>query len=118
MGAHAGHHIDLVVEQHGPLWIRLRRWIGDKLMRRTRKIEIQLPAGILEDRTQLHKLGDQRPESAGGREPRVGKRDRHPRPRRGHPEGTEILEVRWAVEIFNQKDELVATYELLTMNVP
>jgi len=27
-------------------------------------------------------------------------------------------EVRWAVEIFNQKDELVATYELLTMNVP
>src|SRR4051794_22264862 len=27
-------------------------------------------------------------------------------------------EVRWAVEIFNQEDELVATYELLTMNVP
>ena len=27
-------------------------------------------------------------------------------------------EVRWAVEIFNQKDEIVATYELLTMNVP
>src|SRR6185369_4369927 len=27
-------------------------------------------------------------------------------------------EVRWAVEIFNQKDETVATYELLTMNVP
>jgi oxepin-CoA hydrolase/3-oxo-5,6-dehydrosuberyl-CoA semialdehyde dehydrogenase len=27
-------------------------------------------------------------------------------------------EVRWAVEIFNQKDEVVATYELMTMNVP
>jgi len=27
-------------------------------------------------------------------------------------------EVRWAVQIFNQKDEIVATYELLTMNVP
>jgi oxepin-CoA hydrolase / 3-oxo-5,6-dehydrosuberyl-CoA semialdehyde dehydrogenase len=27
-------------------------------------------------------------------------------------------EVRWAVEIFNQKDELVATYDLLTMNRP
>ena len=26
--------------------------------------------------------------------------------------------VRWAVEIFNQKDELVATYDLLTENVP
>ena len=25
--------------------------------------------------------------------------------------------VRWAVEIFNQKDELVATYDLLTENV-
>jgi oxepin-CoA hydrolase/3-oxo-5,6-dehydrosuberyl-CoA semialdehyde dehydrogenase len=31
---------------------------------------------------------------------------------------TEKGEVRWAVEIFNQKDEIVATYELLTMNVP
>ena len=27
-------------------------------------------------------------------------------------------EVRWAVSIFNQKDEIVATYELMTMNVP
>lgn len=27
-------------------------------------------------------------------------------------------EVRWAVAIFNQKDEIVATYELMTMNVP
>jgi oxepin-CoA hydrolase/3-oxo-5,6-dehydrosuberyl-CoA semialdehyde dehydrogenase len=27
-------------------------------------------------------------------------------------------EVRWAVEILNQKDEIVATYELLTMNLP
>jgi oxepin-CoA hydrolase/3-oxo-5,6-dehydrosuberyl-CoA semialdehyde dehydrogenase len=27
-------------------------------------------------------------------------------------------EVRWAVEVFNQKDEIVATYELMTMNVP
>jgi oxepin-CoA hydrolase / 3-oxo-5,6-dehydrosuberyl-CoA semialdehyde dehydrogenase len=27
-------------------------------------------------------------------------------------------EVRWAVYIFNQKDEVVATYDLLTMNVP
>ena len=26
--------------------------------------------------------------------------------------------VRWAVEIFNQKDDLVATYDLLTENVP
>jgi oxepin-CoA hydrolase/3-oxo-5,6-dehydrosuberyl-CoA semialdehyde dehydrogenase len=26
--------------------------------------------------------------------------------------------VRWAVEIFNQKDELVATYDLLTENIP
>jgi oxepin-CoA hydrolase/3-oxo-5,6-dehydrosuberyl-CoA semialdehyde dehydrogenase len=26
--------------------------------------------------------------------------------------------VRWAVEIFNQKDEMVATYDLLTENVP
>jgi len=26
--------------------------------------------------------------------------------------------VRWAVEIFNQKDELVATYDLLTENTP
>jgi len=27
-------------------------------------------------------------------------------------------QVRWAVEVFNQKDELVATYDLLTMNTP
>jgi len=27
-------------------------------------------------------------------------------------------EVRWAVTVFNQKDEIVATYELMTMNVP
>jgi oxepin-CoA hydrolase/3-oxo-5,6-dehydrosuberyl-CoA semialdehyde dehydrogenase len=26
--------------------------------------------------------------------------------------------VRWAVEIFNQKDDLVATYDLLTENTP
>jgi oxepin-CoA hydrolase/3-oxo-5,6-dehydrosuberyl-CoA semialdehyde dehydrogenase len=26
--------------------------------------------------------------------------------------------VRWAVEIFNQEDELVAAYDLLTENVP
>jgi oxepin-CoA hydrolase/3-oxo-5,6-dehydrosuberyl-CoA semialdehyde dehydrogenase len=26
--------------------------------------------------------------------------------------------IRWAVEVFNQKDELVATYDLLTENVP
>jgi oxepin-CoA hydrolase/3-oxo-5,6-dehydrosuberyl-CoA semialdehyde dehydrogenase len=26
--------------------------------------------------------------------------------------------VRWAVEIFNQKDEMVATYDLLTENLP
>jgi oxepin-CoA hydrolase/3-oxo-5,6-dehydrosuberyl-CoA semialdehyde dehydrogenase len=31
---------------------------------------------------------------------------------------TEKGEVRWAVEVFNQKDEIVATYELMTMNVP
>ena len=27
-------------------------------------------------------------------------------------------EVRWAVTVYNQKDETVATYELMTMNVP
>jgi oxepin-CoA hydrolase/3-oxo-5,6-dehydrosuberyl-CoA semialdehyde dehydrogenase len=27
-------------------------------------------------------------------------------------------EVRWAVYIFNQRDEIVATYDLLTMNRP
>ena len=27
-------------------------------------------------------------------------------------------EVRWAVTVFNQRDEVVATYELMTMNVP
>jgi oxepin-CoA hydrolase/3-oxo-5,6-dehydrosuberyl-CoA semialdehyde dehydrogenase len=27
-------------------------------------------------------------------------------------------EVRWAVYVFNQKDEVVATYELMTMNRP
>jgi len=30
----------------------------------------------------------------------------------------EMGEVRWAVFVFNQKDELVASYDLLTMNVP
>jgi oxepin-CoA hydrolase/3-oxo-5,6-dehydrosuberyl-CoA semialdehyde dehydrogenase len=30
----------------------------------------------------------------------------------------EMGEVRWAVEVFNQKDELVASYDLLTMNQP
>jgi oxepin-CoA hydrolase/3-oxo-5,6-dehydrosuberyl-CoA semialdehyde dehydrogenase len=30
----------------------------------------------------------------------------------------EMGEVRWAVEVLNQKDELVATYDLLTMNQP
>ena len=28
----------------------------------------------------------------------------------------EYGEVRWAVQVFNQADELVATYDLLTMN--
>ena len=27
-------------------------------------------------------------------------------------------EVRWAVYVYNQKDEVVATYELMTMNTP
>jgi hypothetical protein len=27
-------------------------------------------------------------------------------------------EVRWAVYVFNQKDEVVASYDLLTMNTP
>jgi oxepin-CoA hydrolase / 3-oxo-5,6-dehydrosuberyl-CoA semialdehyde dehydrogenase len=26
--------------------------------------------------------------------------------------------VRWAVEVYNQKEELVATYDLLTENTP
>jgi hypothetical protein len=26
--------------------------------------------------------------------------------------------VRWAVYVFNQKDEVVASYDLLTMNTP
>ena len=30
----------------------------------------------------------------------------------------ETGQVRWAVEVFNQKDELIATYDLLTENVP
>ncbi len=30
----------------------------------------------------------------------------------------EMGEVRWAVQVFNQKDELAATYDLLTMNLP
>jgi oxepin-CoA hydrolase / 3-oxo-5,6-dehydrosuberyl-CoA semialdehyde dehydrogenase len=30
----------------------------------------------------------------------------------------EMGEVRWAVYVFNQKDEVVATYELMTMNLP
>jgi oxepin-CoA hydrolase/3-oxo-5,6-dehydrosuberyl-CoA semialdehyde dehydrogenase len=30
----------------------------------------------------------------------------------------EMGEVRWAVEVLNQKDELVASYDLLTMNQP
>jgi oxepin-CoA hydrolase/3-oxo-5,6-dehydrosuberyl-CoA semialdehyde dehydrogenase len=30
----------------------------------------------------------------------------------------ETGQVRWAVEVFNQKDDLVATYDLLTENVP
>ena len=30
----------------------------------------------------------------------------------------EMGEVRWAVFVFNQKDEVVASYDLLTMNVP
>ena len=30
----------------------------------------------------------------------------------------EMGEVRWAVQVFNQKDELAATYDLLTMNRP
>jgi oxepin-CoA hydrolase/3-oxo-5,6-dehydrosuberyl-CoA semialdehyde dehydrogenase len=30
----------------------------------------------------------------------------------------EMGEVRWAVYVFNQKDEVVATYDLLTMNTP
>jgi oxepin-CoA hydrolase/3-oxo-5,6-dehydrosuberyl-CoA semialdehyde dehydrogenase len=30
----------------------------------------------------------------------------------------EMGEVRWAVYVFNQKDEVVASYDLLTMNTP
>ncbi|MGZ8359821.1 MAG: phenylacetic acid degradation bifunctional protein PaaZ [Allosphingosinicella sp.] len=30
----------------------------------------------------------------------------------------EMGEVRWAVQVFNQKDEIVAAYDLLTMNTP
>jgi oxepin-CoA hydrolase/3-oxo-5,6-dehydrosuberyl-CoA semialdehyde dehydrogenase len=30
----------------------------------------------------------------------------------------ELGEVRWAVQVFNQKDEIVASYDLLTMNTP
>jgi oxepin-CoA hydrolase/3-oxo-5,6-dehydrosuberyl-CoA semialdehyde dehydrogenase len=34
------------------------------------------------------------------------------------PKSEETGVVRWAVEIFNPQDELVATYDLLTENVP
>ena len=30
----------------------------------------------------------------------------------------EMGEVRWAVTVFNQKDDVVASYDLLTMNAP
>ena len=36
----------------------------------------------------------------------------------GDRPATPMGEVRWAVYVFNQKDEVVASYDLLTMNVP
>ena len=55
---------DLVVEQHRPLGIGLGRQARDDLDRARRQLEPQLARRVLEHRSQLHELGDERAQAA------------------------------------------------------
>jgi hypothetical protein len=50
--------LHLVVEQHRPLRIRLGRGVLDELERLSGQLEQELPTVVLQDRPQLHEVGD------------------------------------------------------------
>jgi hypothetical protein len=45
-----GRDRDLPVKQHRPLAIGVRRWVGNRIKRRARLIEVQLARGVLQKR--------------------------------------------------------------------
>ncbi len=77
-GPDAAAELDLVVEEHRPLGIGLGRRVPDELERLAWKVEENLPALVLEDRSQLDEVGDEPAQPAARREPPVGERHRHP----------------------------------------
>src|SRR6266511_176141 len=83
---HAALELDLVVEEHRPLRVGLGRRVADELERLAEEVEQQLAALVLENRPQLHEIGDQPAQTGAGRQPPVGERHRHARPFVCNPE--------------------------------
>ena len=88
-----GAHLHLLVEEQRRLGARLRCWEGHRRRELPRELEPELPRLVLEDRPQLHELGDERAQvsrrrvpdhrPARGRALRVARRPRpHRDPRR------------------------------------
>ena len=77
---HAALKLELVVEQQRPLRIRLGRRVADELERLTGKLEQQLAAVVLEDRSQLDEVGHEPAQAGVRRQSPVCERGRHPRP--------------------------------------
>ncbi|HEY7794402.1 MAG TPA: hypothetical protein VIA10_10395 [Gaiellaceae bacterium] len=78
--------LDLVVEEHRPLGVGFGSGVVDDLERLAGNVEQQLAALVLENRPQLHEVGDEPPQAGAGREPPVRERHRHARPLVDDPE--------------------------------
>src|SRR5581483_4174533 len=83
---HAATELDLAVEQHRPLRVGLRRGVAHELERLSRELEQELTTLVLENRPQLHEVGDEPPQARARRQPATRERHGHPRAFVGDPE--------------------------------
>src|SRR6266542_2237754 len=66
--------LHLFVKEHRPLRVRFGRRVADELERLTRELEQKLPTLVLENRPQLHEIGDQPSQPGVRRQPSIGER--------------------------------------------
>src|SRR6266498_2042896 len=71
--------LQFVVEEHRPLRVRFGRRVADELERLIGKLEQQLPTLVLEDRPQLHEIGDEPSQARVRRQPAIGEGHGYPR---------------------------------------
>ena len=82
--------LNLVVEQHGPFGVGIWGGVGDQLRRLPGLLQVDRARGVLEDRSQLHELGDERAQPARCRQSRRSERHGDPRARDGDCERLEV----------------------------